>query len=89
MTFTDLYYILILFAIDATLVLPSEFKLLHFFFFCAVSVGCPVAGRPKRRTTGAQICESPGRTVSEIHRHFISTWVAYRVRYRQTKFFVA
>jgi len=48
MTFTYLFHTRILFAIDATLVLPSEFNLLHFFFFfCAISVGCPAAGQPK------------------------------------------
>jgi hypothetical protein len=44
MTFSYLYHNLILFPIDATLVLPIEFNLLHFFFFfCAISVGCPAA----------------------------------------------
>jgi hypothetical protein len=48
MTFTYLFHTRILFAIDAMLVLPSEFNLLRFFFFfCAVSVGCPAAGHTK------------------------------------------
>jgi hypothetical protein len=48
MTFTYLFHTRILFAIDAMLVLPSDFNLLQFlFFFCVVSVGCPAAGQPK------------------------------------------
>jgi len=80
MTFTYLFYSRILFAIDAMLVLPSDFKLLHFFFFCAFSFGCPAAGHPNLRTTGAQIRVSPGRTVSEIRHHTISMWVTCHIR---------
>jgi hypothetical protein len=47
MTFSYLFHTRILFAIDAMLVLPSDFNLLHFFFFCAISFGCPAAGHPK------------------------------------------
>jgi hypothetical protein len=48
MTFTYLFHTRILFAIEAMLVLPSDFNLQHFFFFfCAFSVGCPAAaGQP-------------------------------------------
>jgi hypothetical protein len=77
---TYLFHIRILFAIDAMLVLPSDFSLFNFFFF-AVSFGCPAARHPKWRTTGAQILLSSGRTVSEIHHHTICTWVIFHLRH--------
>jgi hypothetical protein len=89
MTFTYLFHTRILFAIDAMLVLPSEFNLLRFFVLCAICFGCPAAGHPKWRTTGAQIREIPGRTVPEIHRHTINTGLHFtQDTGRQKIFFV-